>query len=277
MRVNLPVDLLRTFVTIVETGSIVKASEHIFLTQSALSLQMKRLADIIEQPIFKRFQNTTNLTPAGHILLDHARKVLALNDSVVAQLGGRIAGPIRIGMAQDFADVILSTVLSRFKRSNPDIQLTFKIASSSELREMLDAGLLDIALYLGEKSNKDTVVEADVIWLGDPELLVLPTLPVALMSKPCLFRDCALNELDKNKVPYTIVIESPSTSVLRAAVESGIAVTNRTHAFMGNKFSALDIGLNRPQTVTYDLGIADTPHPATQRLAELIRAAIKVL
>ena len=151
MRVNLPMDLLRSFVTIVDTGSMARASEHVFLTQSALSLQMKRLADIIQHPIFLRHQGTTTLTPAGETLLESAREVLALNDLVIAKLGGRLVGPVRIGMVQDFADLILSGILARFRRMNPDIQLEIKIGNSSELKELIASGLLDIALYLGDR------------------------------------------------------------------------------------------------------------------------------
>ncbi|MDP3673699.1 MAG: putative sulfate exporter family transporter [Novosphingobium sp.] len=97
-------DLLRSFVTIVETGSMVRASEHVFLTQSALSLQMKRLADILQQPIFRRQQGGVVLTPTGETLLTCAREILALNDQVIGKLRARMTGPARIGMVQDFAD-----------------------------------------------------------------------------------------------------------------------------------------------------------------------------
>ena len=277
MRVNLPMDLLRSFVTIVDTGSMARASEYIFLTQSALSLQMKRLADIIQQPIFQRYQNTTVLTPAGKTLLEYARKVLALNDEVIANLGGRITGPVRIGMVQDFADVILSNVLTRFKRSNPDIQMEIKIANSADLCEMLQSDLLDIALYLGEHDDEASIMDADLVWLGDPELLALPVLPIALMSKPCLFREAAMDALEELGKAHSVVIETPSISVLRAAVESGLAITTRTQAFLGKRHPVLDLELKPLPKISYNLGIRQSPHPAIESLAELIRGAIQTI
>lgn len=277
MRINLPTDLLRTFVTIVDTGSMARASEHVFLTQSALSLQMKRLSDLIQQPIFQRYQNATVLTPAGEVLIDYARRVLALNDEAIAKLGGKLVGPVRLGMVQDFADAVLSGVLAQFKRFNPDIHMEIKVANSSDLREMLQSELLDIALYLGGEDDLAAIAMAELTWLGDPALLLQPELPVALMSKPCLFRDAALAMLDEIGRPYFIVMETPSISVLRAAVASGLAVTNRTSAFMGDDVPTFAFGTTSPSKVSYCLATTQSPHPAVERLSELIRSTVEQL
>jgi len=270
-------DILRSFVTIVDTGSMVRASEHVFLTQSALSLQMKRLADIIQQPIFRRHQGAMQLTPAGEMLLGCARDILALNDETIAKIGGRLSGPARVGMVQDFADVLLAGVLARFKRLNPDIQLEVRVANSAELRELIDNDLLDLALYLGDVNDQTSVVGAETAWFGDEELLAHPILPVALMAKPCLFRDAAISSLEQMGRPYSIIIDTPSISVLRAVVESGLPVTCRTGAFLSHRFAPLALGEDPPLRISYNLAMRPRSHPAIESLAELMRAALSNL
>ena len=104
MTVNLPTNMLRSFVAIVETGSMLNASEQVFVTQSALSLQIKRLEELVQQHLFLREGRRLTLTSAGEVLLGYARRILALHDEAVAAITtGRFEGPVRIGMVQDFA------------------------------------------------------------------------------------------------------------------------------------------------------------------------------
>ena len=274
MRLNLPTDLLRSFVAIVDTGSMVRASERVFLTQSALSLQMKRLADIVQQPIFRRYHGATSLTPAGETLLQSAREILALNDQVVSKLGGRLTLPTRIGMVQDFADAILSDVLAQLTRLSPHLQLEIRIASSAELQELISVDLLDIALYFGDQDDESAISVANLEWLGKADILARPVLPVAMMGKPCLFRDAAMESLENSGRDFNIVVETPSMSVLRAAVESGHAITCRTPAFLGERWTPLTISdLALPQ-ISYKLSIRPDPHPTVELLADLIREAV---
>src|ERR1700710_610763 len=107
MPVNLPTNLLRSFVAIVDTGSMLNATEQVFVTQSALSLQIKRLQRKGEQSWFPREGGRARaaLTAAGIVLLDYARRVLTLHDEAVSAVSaGHFSGPVRVGMVQDFAD-----------------------------------------------------------------------------------------------------------------------------------------------------------------------------
>jgi DNA-binding transcriptional LysR family regulator len=277
MRVNLSMDLLRSFVTIVDTGSIVRASEHIFLTQSAISLQMKRLAEMVQQPLFRRHQGAMTLTPAGEVLLASAREILALNDNVLHSIGKKLSGPVRVGMVQDFADAILSNVLTGFKRSNPDVRMEIRVGTSSELRELIDSELLDIALYLSDTRGPTTVATAPMAWLGSADLLAQPTLPIALMSRPCIFRDACLAGLEDARQSYSVALETPSISVLRAAVESGLALTCRTSAFSTTPFIPMNIGQIALPEVAYNLILRKGAHSTASNLAELLRSELAAL
>jgi DNA-binding transcriptional LysR family regulator len=98
MPLNLPTTLLRSFVAIVDTGSMLSASEHVFVTQSALSLQIKRLEELLQQTLFRRDGRRLSLTPAGGLLLDYARRMLALHDEAVAAVSDNgFTAPARMG------------------------------------------------------------------------------------------------------------------------------------------------------------------------------------
>lgn len=278
MQVNLPTNLLRSFVAIADTGSIVRATEKIFLTQSALSLQMKRLSEIVQVPLFRREQGTLVLTSSGRRLLELARRILELNDQAVESLDrAGLNGPVRIGVVQDFGDEILSGVLARFVQLNPGAELQIRVGNSREIRELFTAHLIDIAVYHSVEEDEFTVAPARMVWLGDPKLAERETLPLAFMTKPCLARDCAVAALEAAGRPYQTIVETSNLSTLRVAVEAGLALTCRSSAFLGHRFSAVELeGIDLP---TYFIGVMTLPsaHRAISGLADLITEAIENL
>src|SRR3569833_2683701 len=109
MVVNLPTELLRSFAAIVDSGSMLKATERVFVTQSALSLQMKRLEDLVQTSLFHREGRRLSLTQAGENLLGHAREILdAIDRTKQTQNNKEQPNPVRIGVAEDFAETLLS-------------------------------------------------------------------------------------------------------------------------------------------------------------------------
>ena len=147
MPVNLPTNVLRSFVAIVDTGSMLQAADRVFVTQSALSLQIRKLEELLQQSLFVRDGRRLSLTPAGTLMLDYARRVLALHDEAVSAVGsGQFTGPIRIGMVQDFAEALLSGVLARFAELHPDSQLFARVAGTNELLSLLGRDELDIMI-----------------------------------------------------------------------------------------------------------------------------------
>src|SRR5262249_22541844 len=134
MTINLPTELLRSFVAVAETGSMNRAAARVCITQSCLSLQMRRLADIAEVAIFTRHRCGLLLTYAGEELLVYARGILELNDRALASIGrAELVGPVRVGMVQDFAEPLLSGALVRFLARYPDVQLQVRVANTAAL------------------------------------------------------------------------------------------------------------------------------------------------
>jgi DNA-binding transcriptional LysR family regulator len=147
MPVNLPTNLLRSFVAIVDTGSMLNAADKVFVTQSALSLQIKRLEELLQLPLFNRDGRRLTLTSGGDLMLGYARRVLHLHDEAVnAVTVGHFSGPARIGMVQDFAETLLSGLLAQFSQLHPDAQIYSRIAGTAELLDQLERGQLDIVL-----------------------------------------------------------------------------------------------------------------------------------
>jgi DNA-binding transcriptional LysR family regulator len=276
MAVNLPTDLLRSFAAIVDSGSMLRASERVFLTQSALSLQMKRLEETVQAPLFHRDGRRLTLTPAGQMLLTFAREILTTNDRAVTALNGdTLTGPARVGLVQDFAETLLTGVLSRFVKLNPETDLRVRVAGSAEMLDLLASDRLDVVLCMGSPEDPAAVKSAPMVWFGDPGLISEEILPLAVLEEPCRFRDAALAALDAAGRRYRIALETPSLSALRAAVDSDLALTCRT-----------DIVLRRPiyaeaaeklpglPAVSYVRHTRGDPHPTIIRLAELISAAV---
>jgi DNA-binding transcriptional LysR family regulator len=233
MAVNLPTNMLRSFVAIVDTGSMLNASEQVFVTQSALSLQIKRLEELIQQPLFLREGRRLSLTAAGELMLSYARRVLALHDEALAAISaGRFAGPVRIGMVQDFADLLLSGLLARFAELHPDAQISARVAGTAELLELVERGQLDVAIGYAAAGDPHAIRVAPTLWLGDEALTVKETLPLAVLEKPCRFREAAIAALDAEGRPWRIAVETPNLSTLRAAVAAGLGLTCRTDIFM---------------------------------------------
>lgn len=233
MAVNLPVNMLRSFVAIVDTGSMLSAAEQVYVTQSALSLQVKRLEELTQQPLFLREGRKLTLTPGGKLLLDYARKLLAVHDEAVAAVsGGRFSGPVRIGTVQDFADMMLTGLLARFGQLNPELELTARVAGTAELQQMVADGLLDFAVGYAAPGDPAAVRRAETVWFGHTALIDRSPLPLAVLERPCRFREAMIAALDAVGRRWRIAVETPNLSTLRAAVAAGIGLTSRTDLFL---------------------------------------------
>lgn len=277
MPVNLPTNLLRSFVAIVDTGSMLNASEKVFVTQSALSLQIKRLEELLQQSLFHREGRRLTLTPSGELLLDYARKVLVLHDEAVAAVtAGHFAGPARIGMVQDFAELLLSGLLAQFAELHPDAQIYSRVAGTAELLGQLERRQLDIVLGFAANNDPNAITTAAMAWYGKPELLANPTIPLAILEPPCRFREAAIRALEDAGRPYRITVETPNLTTLRAAVSAGLGITCRTHLFLRD--DPLEIPelppLPRVSCILQTGGALDA---ATSRLAQLARETVAAL
>lgn len=228
MLVDLPLDLLRTFVAMADLGTVTGAAERIGRTQPAVTLQLRRLEALLGRPLFERQRRRLSLAPAGEALLYHARRLLDANDSVVAALAAEpLTGPVRVGLVQDFADTLLAGALARFARTHPEARLDVQVGGSAVLRRALADGRLDVVLCIAQP-REEPILAAPMCWLGAPDLLHLDPLPLVLLDAPCAFRDAALMALEAAGKRWRVAVSTPSLSGLKAAVAAGLGVTVRT-------------------------------------------------
>ena len=277
MALNLPIDVLRSFIAVVDGGSMLRASERVFLSQPAISLQIKRLEELLQVPLFLREGRRLVLTSQGEGVLVHAREIVALNDRIVATLtGDALSGPVRIGFIQDFAETLLQGVLAQFVALHPDARLEVRVGGTPQLLDLLESDRLDVVLGMGAAGDAAAIREGPMRWFGHAELSGREAIPLAVLERPCRFRDEAISALEAAGRPYQLVVETPSLSVLRATVLSGVGITCRTDLFAGLPEIT---GLRLPAlpSVSYVLRRRERLAPAVLQLHDLIAKQVKVM
>jgi DNA-binding transcriptional LysR family regulator len=237
LAMNIPTDLLRSFLAIVDAGSMAHAKEVIFLTQSAISLQMKRLEDMLQQRMFQRNGRSLVLTAAGEELVGLARELLEVNDRIVSRLGTEIdPRPLQLGLVGDFADTVLPGVLAAFAKQHPRQRLRLTVDGSAGLVDAFERSQLDVVLCMGHqrdlrRGRSKVVAKAQMVWIGAPHLALEEELPLVLLDAPCTFRTALLEQLELHQRRYRIVLETPHLPGMVAAVQAGLGVTCRTDVY----------------------------------------------
>ncbi len=228
-RGRLDSDLLRTFLAIVETGSVTDGAKRIFRSQSAASLQIKKLERVLGRSVFERRGRGVALTAAGEALVPSARRVVEMIDEAVATIRTEdLRGALRIGIPDEWGESVLSAAVARFARQFPLVDLTVRRAFSAGFPEALSRGELDLAVYDAEREEPDAVLLGRLrrLWLSSEHHSVegRDPLPIAVFDQACAWRDQAMAALDAAGRRHRVVYSSESTSGIVAAVDAGIAV-----------------------------------------------------
>ncbi|AXS39387.1 LysR family transcriptional regulator [Breoghania sp. L-A4] len=231
MAYALDIDQLRTFVAIAELGSFTRAAEAVNKTQSAVSMQMRRLEERVGQPIFARDGRQSRLTENGHRLQEYARRLIRLNDETLSAFSDPdLVGRISLGLPDDYAERLLPQMLSGFARINPSIEVVVECFGSVSVAERVSRGELDIGIVT---SCEDTFGQGDIIrreqlhWVGASDRCLQDdeVLRLALASEPCAWRKGAMDALDGIARPYCVAYTSGNSAVLSSAARAGLAVT----------------------------------------------------
>ena len=222
-------DLLRTFLAVASAGSVSSGAARLFRTQSAVSLQVQKLEETLEQQLFERHGRGVRITSAGERLLPFARDVVEMLDqAVVAVRGIEPAGEIRVGIPEEYGDTILPAILAGFTGQQPSARVFLRCGASTEFPRMLRAGELDLALHSPDRvSSSDVVVHQEAaLWAGSRfhEVETRRPLPVALFDKTCWWRERCLDLLKRSGLDHRIVCTSESVAGVRAAIAAGVAV-----------------------------------------------------
>ncbi|PZF75776.1 LysR family transcriptional regulator [Aestuariivirga litoralis] len=226
---NLDIDLLKTFLAISDTGSFTRAAEEVNKTQSAVSMQMKRLEELLGRPLFARDGRASRFTPDGERLVEYARRLVALNDEAVATFKRpELTGTVRFGTPDDYADRYLPEILARFARTHPLVTVDVDCLNTSVLFERTKRGEMDLALVtFGCNVKTDEPVRREpLVWVTSARhsTHLLEVMPLAISHAGCEWRSTVLAALDKTGRKYRVAYSSPNSNAVNAAVQSGLAV-----------------------------------------------------
>jgi DNA-binding transcriptional LysR family regulator len=277
----LDLDLLRSFVSVVDAGGFTRAGERVHRTQSTVSQQIRRLEDALGRELILRNGKQATPTEEGERLLSYARRILALAEEahdVVARPSGE--GVVRLGLPEDFAAYRLADMLSDFARGRPGLRLDVRCGLGVRLAHDLERGELDLVLYkrnAGEGSA-NAVAQAIAIW---PERLHWITsrrhavdtrgsVPLAVYEQGCIYRNRAIHALEAAGRTWHIAYTSPNLSGIQAAVSAGLGVSILPDVAVLADHRALGRADGFPPIPDTELALVVAPEatPATRRLAD---------
>jgi DNA-binding transcriptional LysR family regulator len=288
-RVNLDLDVLRSFATGIELGSFAKAADRLARSTSAVSAQLKKLEDQAGTPLLRKSGRGMALTEAGEVMLGYARRLLELNDEAVSAVRGvQLEGRVRLGLQEDFGESVLPEVLGRFRRAHPRLRVEVHLARNTVLMQSLQTGRLDLALAWETDQatpHAEHVHTLPMRWIvgGNEQIAALhdnhEPVPLVVLDAPCLMRTAATQALDRAGVAWRIAFTSPSLAGTWAAVKAGLGVSVRTPLSLPAGLRVLD-GREADLPPLPQLGLAlyrseAEPEPAVARLGELIMQRLR--
>lgn len=230
---NLDLDILRTLIVAHDLGGYGQAAARLGRTPSAVSLQMKRLQEVAGASLFRKDGRGVALTEAGEIVLRYGRRMLALNDELLhAVRGAALAGSVRLGCSQDFAETVLPEVLSQFTRLYPLVQVEVRIEGNAAMVDAVEQGQLDLALAVGQadRVTAETVGTIELVWIAGEGFAPRAghPLPLVLLGPQCAFRKEVIQKLDEAQIAWRIAAVSPSLAGLWASAMGGLGITARS-------------------------------------------------
>ena len=279
---HLPIECLRSFVTVAEVKGFTQAGQILGRTQPAISLQIKRLEELVGAQLFVRGGHQPEATPSGERLLDFARQILALNDEALAELSTpTIFGRIRFGIPSEFATILLPKVLGRFSHSYPAVTLEIHCdLSRNLLAEQPNPYDLVLALYDSPEPGEPSFIGSDeLVWVtsASHDTHRQPTLPLIVAPSPCLYRARAIKVLKDVGRSWRISYTNTDISGIQAAIEEGLGVTVLAQKTVPDSLRILPFSNRFPRLgrvgvhlVQKDRGASET----VQRLVDYVSAVL---
>ena len=279
---NLDTDLLRSFVAVADSRSFTRAGGALGRTQSAVSMQVKRLEEALQRRLFEHNSRNIALTADGELLLGYARRMLRLNDEVVAHFAEPdLAGLVRVGTPDDYATYLLPPVLSQFARTYPQVRVEVSTDNGLDLLPVLAEGGLDLALVTRhpQMTGGQLIRREQLMWVGSRSHAAQEEdpLPLALYPQGCVCRDLALQALDKADRRWRIAYASRSITVLQSAVADGFAVSVMEESTISSGLQVLGEAEGLPPLPAVEIALHRAPGSLSapvQRLAEHISQSL---
>ncbi|MEX6156196.1 LysR family transcriptional regulator [Providencia manganoxydans] len=281
---DLQLDWLKCFVAVINTGSVSAAALEIHRSQSAVSMQLKKLESALGCQLLLRSPRQHQLTYEGQKLLGYARRILDIHNEIqTAFHGGKLVGRIRLGVPDDYAEKYLTPVLKRFAVNHGSVEIELSCEQSTSLIPKIEQGLLDLALISRENNNQGTLLfHEPMVWVGSNQFDIWQRdpLPIAVYEQKSLAKRSAINALSLQGRRYKVVYNSSSLAGQIAAVQSGLAIAVLTQCSVPNDLkilgSAHSLGPLEPMEVAAFRSHASLGEPAVDTLYNLLIQTLRV-
>lgn len=271
---NLDLTALRAFVTVAETGGVTRAAGLLNLTQSAVSMQIKRLEEGLGRDFFSRAARKLTLTSEGEQLLGYARRMLALNDEALSRMTGSVyEGEIRLGVPHDIVYPQMPFILKALAREYPRMRINLASSFTRILKEAFGRGEYDMILTTENAPGPEAEVlaERDLVWVGAPDGTAWQNRPLRLGFKDtCFFRPIAQDALDRAGIPWEMGFDGECEQVIEATVAADLAVSARLRGAFPDGSAVIEAGNALPPLGTLKVCLYD----AGQQKGE-VAAALK--
>lgn len=273
---NLDIGLLRAFAAVADRRSMTAAAEILHLTQGAVSQQIARLEALAGGPLLARERPGLRLTSAGERLLGQARRMVALNDEVWADLnGGALAGPVRLGVPFDLLGPRFGSVLKRYAEACPEVELSLRSAASADLARDLAAGRLDLAIIeepVGSANGELLAVDR-LVWMGARGGAAhrRTPLPISIVADNCVFKPAVMTALDGRDGGWRTVFENGGLEATFATVRADLAVSAWLATTVPADLDVLSSEAGLPDLPAFAIMLHDGGHLGTPAVRELAR------
>lgn len=275
---NLDITALRSLIAIADTGGVTRAAALLNLTQSAVSMQIKRMEENLDMSILERVGRQVILSPQGEQLLSYARKMIALNDDILTRLTEKgFDGEVRLGVPHDIAYPVVSRVLQQFRAQFANVHVELNASSTMKLQEDLARGDADLILTTEPalRPGGETLSRAQLTWVGAEGGQVWRQTPVKLgFSRHCIFRKVTQAALDEAGLRWEMVTETDSDRTIDVMIGADMAIcaliagTEPPHLVPVQHGGALP---DLPETLINMYGTGQAQSPVVRALAELLR------
>jgi len=272
---NLSPESLRAFISVYDLQSFTLAAEHLSRSQPAISLQIKRLEDLIGVKLLEKHGQQLMLTQAGQELYTGARQLMTLHDQLLGKFRQRhVRGQVRLGIPSEFATAVLPRVLGDFANSYPEITLEVTSGLSRDLRLGASRGQFDIILTVAEQAPASAIqVKQDaLVWVaGHPEPTLREPLPLVLAAEGCIYRRKTLQALEASERAYQITYTNNDLTGISAALKSNLGITVLAQSSVpADLYELRHTGLPNPGKIGIYLERHGEDNPAAKRLKDYL-------
>jgi DNA-binding transcriptional LysR family regulator len=225
---NLDITTLRSFVAVADTGGVTRAAGFLHLTQSAVSMQLKRLEELLGLELLDRSARTIALTASGDQLLTYARRMVALNDELIGRLTHQaFEGEVILGVPHDIVYPLIPRVMQRFNAAYPRVKVKLLSSNSTELKAQYARGDCDLILTTEAAPTPDseTICQLPLVWVGAHNGITWRQTPLRIaFCRQCLFRPKVIEVLDQAGIQWDMMVDSERDLAIEATVSADLAV-----------------------------------------------------